>query len=772
MPPVIITGTPGVNGTNGLSPTAGKKGGAGAYTLNGQMNQNSMAIQATGGIGGTGGNNTGAGAGAKGGDGGDATITLNGNIFAPTGPNLAVSAIAVGGAGGPGGTGTPAGLQGNGGNGTVTFNGNIINTSVALTAIQFDAIAVGGFGPKYGNASATQNGNIIQYNHKTIATDVFLTAQAFVAGPDSFANNGNANYGTKTATLNGNIITGNINNLLLLASSGLSNGTSSINGNIFTAKPANVGAVVLDITGNKNTISGNILTLGQQELDIAFHEHSNTANGYNAVLSGNIFKGTGANTFNLFDDFGGPAATTFNTATIDLGAGTLIFNGQSNILQGFGSVSVSSDIIANITGSNGNNTLNGGAGNDTLNGMGGNDTLNGFGGNDYLIGGAGNDILNGGAGNDILFGGLGNDTLDGGTDTDVAYFSGRETQYTVTGVLPGAVTVAVGPDATDTLTNVERIKFLSPTHVSDVDNNGFGDLIFQDSVTGNIHIQTLPSVTPINLGGAPTFRAVGTGQFTADTNRNAGLILQDSVTGMIALYTDIATAPVVTFLSTQPVSNDWKAITAGDFDGDAASDILLQSQTSGAAQIMFLNSGFGEAVGQVDNVSAPIAAPGANWKVISSGDFDGNGKSDILWQNNVTGQTEVYLMNGASIATTGAALSPGVNYTAIGSGDFNNDGKSDILFRNTTDESAMIWTMNGAAQSGPAINIGQIAPGFTLKGAEDVNNDGYSDLLWQEPTIGLAGVTTITTGGAVLGISAIGAPPGSTFNLVASTGGG
>ena len=47
------------------------------------------------------------------------------------------------------------------------------------------------------------------------------------------------------------------------------------------------------------------------------------------------------------------------------------------------------------------------------------DTLGGFGGNDTLIGGAGNDALDGGVGADLLQGGSGNDTLDGGADADI-----------------------------------------------------------------------------------------------------------------------------------------------------------------------------------------------------------------------------------------------------------------------------------------------------------------------------------------------------------------
>ena len=31
---------------------------------------------------------------------------------------------------------------------------------------------------------------------------------------------------------------------------------------------------------------------------------------------------------------------------------------------------------------------------------------------------------------------------------------------------------------------IERLKFLSPTHDSDVDDNGYGDLIFQNGADG------------------------------------------------------------------------------------------------------------------------------------------------------------------------------------------------------------------------------------------------------------------------------------------------
>ena len=58
-------------------------------------------------------------------------------------------------------------------------------------------------------------------------------------------------------------------------------------------------------------------------------------------------------------------------------------------------------IMAIITGTGGDDTLNGGSGSDQIFGLGGNDTLNGNGGNDTLDGGTGADTMSGGTGSDI-----------------------------------------------------------------------------------------------------------------------------------------------------------------------------------------------------------------------------------------------------------------------------------------------------------------------------------------------------------------------------------
>jgi ELWxxDGT repeat protein len=105
---------------------------------------------------------------------------------------------------------------------------------------------------------------------------------------------------------------------------------------------------------------------------------------------------------------------------------------------------------------------------------GGPETLTGTPDNDYLTGLGGNDTMSGLAGDDILIGGTGNDTIDGGTGNDTAVYAGSYTQY-IFGPTGGTnITVQdMGSgsfEGTDTLTNVETLKFSDAVVTFDFDN--------------------------------------------------------------------------------------------------------------------------------------------------------------------------------------------------------------------------------------------------------------------------------------------------------------
>ena len=45
-----------------------------------------------------------------------------------------------------------------------------------------------------------------------------------------------------------------------------------------------------------------------------------------------------------------------------------------------------------------------------------------------------------------------------------------------------------------------------------------------------------------------------------------------------------------------------------------------------------------------------------NWQIVGTGDYDGDGRSDILWRHAVSGANYVFLMNGTTVQ-------PGSSYT-------------------------------------------------------------------------------------------------------------
>ncbi|WP_427452897.1 pre-peptidase C-terminal domain-containing protein [Litorimonas sp. WD9-15] len=111
--------------------------------------------------------------------------------------------------------------------------------------------------------------------------------------------------------------------------------------------------------------------------------------------------------------------------TISDNAGTTVFS-RTNL--GLFTLDLTNIETLDIRGNGGDDVIDGSAAQIELQITGGegDDTLNGGAGDDTLDGGSGDDILDGGAGDDTLFGGVGNDTFIGGEGNDTAVFGGRD----------------------------------------------------------------------------------------------------------------------------------------------------------------------------------------------------------------------------------------------------------------------------------------------------------------------------------------------------------
>jgi serralysin len=135
----------------------------------------------------------------------------------------------------------------------------------------------------------------------------------------------------------------------------------------------------------------------------------------------------------------------------------------------------------------------------------------------------------------------------------------------------------------------------------------------------------------------------------------------------------------------------------GDFNGDGKSDILWRN--SNGSLIDWTMNGSQITSSQTVTLGGSAAMPDSSWSVAAIGDFNGGGKSDILWRN-TSGSLIDWTMNGSQIASAQQVTFGGSPVTDSSSqiaqiGDFNGNGTSDVLLRNSN--GAMVeWSMNGA----------------------------------------------------------------------------
>jgi hypothetical protein len=134
-------------------------------------------------------------------------------------------------------------------------------------------------------------------------------------------------------------------------------------------------------------------------------------------------------------------------------------------------------------------------------------------------------------------------------------------------------------------------------------------------------------------------------------------------------------------------------------------------------------------------------APGSPGSVINataflsySGDFNGDGKQDILWRNLQTGEVDIWYMNGSTVISKDRIANVSLDWTIAGIGDFTGSGMSDILWENTVDGTFVIWVMQGDS------HVDYLFPSqgdqWSITGIADLDHSGRASILWRNIVTG------------------------------------
>ncbi|MGD2091625.1 MAG: C25 family cysteine peptidase [Candidatus Aminicenantes bacterium] len=192
---------------------------------------------------------------------------------------------------------------------------------------------------------------------------------------------------------------------------------------------------------------------------------------------------------------------------------------------------------------------------------------------------------------------------------------------------------------------------------------------------------------------------------------------------------------------------DWQLCGSGDFNFDGKIDMVWSHVGDGRNCVWYMDGVNFSGYGAFPNGANP------DWKLCGVGDFNLDSKPDLLWRNEVDGRNAVWCMDGTTllsieIMTTGANL----DWKLCGTGDFNDDGKVDLVWRNTSDGRNAVWIMDGVTLASVEFLDPEPELYWEIRGTGDFNGDGKTDLVWSKSSDGhcrtniwyLDGVTLIS----------------------------
>lgn len=180
------------------------------------------------------------------------------------------------------------------------------------------------------------------------------------------------------------------------------------------------------------------------------------------------------------------------------------------------------------------------------------------------------------------------------------------------------------------------------------------------------------------------------------------------------------------------IAYPYRGLAGHDFTGDDFHDVLWRNAVGVNASWNYT----GAAVGSYTTNFLP--GVDTSWQIKARGDFDRDGRTDVVWFHPSDGQVAIWIMGSASAissVTYPGAVGGGGNWQLLGAGDFDGDGTDDLVWRDTSTNEILVWFMKSGTLNQP-VSYGVMPSDWQHRGVGDIDGDGVADIVWFHPLDG------------------------------------